>query len=112
MIDDARFNTFNDTREAGFGGDDHWSSIHGTGAVAARRSRRSRRHSDQSGIPLFSESFTAPSIDGERNPYFYYQPMTRLGNLVTNRSNVFAIWITVGYFEVEPAPNWNDPRST
>jgi hypothetical protein len=37
-----------------------------------------------------------------------YQPMSRLGNLVTNRSNVYAIWITVGYFEVEPAPNWND----
>ena len=35
--------------------------------------------------------------------------MTRLENLVTNRSNVYAIWITVGYFEVEPAPSWNDP---
>jgi hypothetical protein len=63
----------------------------------------------ESGIPLLSESFTAASIDGERNPYFYYQPMTRMSNLVTNRSNVFAIWITVGYFEVSPAPNWNDP---
>jgi hypothetical protein len=38
-----------------------------------------------------------------------YQPLSRLDNLVTNRSNVFAIWITVGYFEMEPAPNWNDP---
>jgi hypothetical protein len=35
--------------------------------------------------------------------------MSRLGNLVTNRSGVFAIWITVGYFEVEKAPDWNDP---
>jgi hypothetical protein len=33
-----------------------------------------------------------------------YQPMSRLGNLVTNRSGVYAVWITVGYFEVEPAP--------
>ena len=34
--------------------------------------------------------------------------MSRLGNLVTERSGVFAIWITVGYFEVEKAPDWND----
>jgi hypothetical protein len=36
--------------------------------------------------------------------------MSRLGNLVTNRSGCFAIWITVGYFEVEPAPSWSDPN--
>jgi hypothetical protein len=38
-----------------------------------------------------------------------YQPITRLSNLVTTRSNVYAIWVTVGYFEVERAPDWNDP---
>ena len=38
-----------------------------------------------------------------------YEPMSRLDNLVTNRSGVYAIWITVGYFEVEKAPDWNDP---
>jgi hypothetical protein len=62
-----------------------------------------------SGIPLFSESLPEPAIDAERNPYMMYQPMSRLGNLVTTRSNVYAIWVTIGYFEVEKAPDWNDP---
>ncbi len=73
-------------------------------------------------MPLFSETrflpsaqtdrsdvHGEPSSDANRNPYMMYQPMSRLGNLVTNRSGCFAVWITVGYFEVEPAPNWNDP---
>jgi len=44
-----------------------------------------------------------------RNPYFRYQGLMRLGNLVTTRSNVYAVWITVGYFEVEPNPTGVDP---
>ena len=39
--------------------------------------------------------------DVDRNPYFRYQPAQRLANLTTTRSNVYAVWITVGYFEVE-----------
>jgi hypothetical protein len=104
-----RFRTFNDTREAGFGGGDSPVFDPGTGALLPVQSTFPAATA-QSGIPLFSESFTGTAIDGERNPYFYYQPMTRLENLVTNRSNVFAIWVTIGYFEVEPAPNWNDPE--
>jgi hypothetical protein len=60
-------------------------------------------------VPLFSETVPVPWNDGDRNPYMRYEPMSRLGNLVTTRSGVFAIWITVGYFEVEKAPDWNDP---
>ncbi|MHB8861704.1 MAG: hypothetical protein ACYC6N_04810 [Pirellulaceae bacterium] len=41
----------------------------------------------------------------DRNPYFRYQGIERLGNLVTTRSNVYAIWITMGYFEVEASPD-------
>jgi hypothetical protein len=50
--------------------------------------------------------------DSERNPYFQFQPMVRLDNLVTNRSNVYAVWVTIGFFEVEEAPIYNDFRTT
>jgi hypothetical protein len=97
--------SIDDTREAGYGAD--VLSADPIGTLLPMNLSINR------GIyPLFSESFIAPHVDGERNSYFYYQPMTRLGNLVTNRSGVFAVWITVGYFEVEPAPNWNDPNPT
>jgi hypothetical protein len=34
--------------------------------------------------------------------------MTRLGSLITNRSNVYAVWVTIGFFEVEEAPSNSD----
>ena len=40
-----------------------------------------------------------------RNSFFRYEKLHRLGNMITTRSNVYAIWITVGYFEVEPNGN-------
>jgi len=47
--------------------------------------------------------------DTDRHAFFRYQTMNRLTNSVTTRSNVFAIWVTIGYFdanspttEVEP----------
>ncbi|HUY90004.1 MAG TPA: hypothetical protein VMV10_14810 [Pirellulales bacterium] len=39
-----------------------------------------------------------------RNSYFQYQALQRLGNLATNRSNVYAVWITLGKFEVVRVP--------
>ncbi len=55
--------------------------------------------------PLFD--FTSPSAsnDTTRSAYFRNAMRMRLGNLVTTRSSVFAIWITVGYFEVDEAGN-------
>jgi hypothetical protein len=39
--------------------------------------------------------------DTNRNPYFRYQPLIKTGGMFTTRSNVYAIWVTVGYFEVQ-----------
>ena len=46
-------------------------------------------------------------MDYNRNPSFRYQALQKLGSVVSNHSNVFAVWITVGYFEVTPASNPN-----
>lgn len=37
----------------------------------------------------------------DRNPFFRYQMYSKLSNIATTRSNVYAIWVTMGYFEVE-----------
>ncbi|MBA4104546.1 MAG: hypothetical protein C0485_02225 [Pirellula sp.] len=64
------------------------------------------------GKPLFAVHSDAPFNDTDRNPYFRYQPMTRVNNLVTGRSNVYAVWVTIGFFEVEEVPNWNTATPT
>jgi hypothetical protein len=40
--------------------------------------------------------------DVTRNAFSRYQRATRLPNLVTNQSNVFAVWVTVSHFEFDP----------
>jgi hypothetical protein len=55
--------------------------------------------------PLFMQN-SPPTNDVEnpyRNPYFLYSDVMRMRNLTTTRSNVYAMWVTVGYFEVTPA---------
>jgi hypothetical protein len=46
----------------------------------------------------YVQAYNAP----DRNSYFRYQNLQRMGNLVTTRSNVYAIWVTIGYFRVQP----------
>ncbi len=47
-------------------------------------------------------STTADYNDPSRSPYFRIQNASRAMNLLTTRSNVYAVWITVGYFQVTP----------
>lgn len=51
-------------------------------------------------VPLFLGGSSAQYHIHDRNSYFRYHSLERLGNLVTCQSNVYAIWITVGYFAV------------
>ncbi len=51
--------------------------------------------------PLFDFDNTAPIYNADRNAYFRNLQRQRLGNLVTSKSSVFAVWVTVGYFEVD-----------
>jgi hypothetical protein len=59
---------------------------------------------DQPGTPLFARPLQ-DSYPDYRNPIsepqFYTDGIQRLVHLTTIRSNVFAVWITVGYFDVD-----------
>jgi hypothetical protein len=48
-------------------------------------------------VPIWGTMFNDPN----RDPFFRYQLLTKLGGMFTTRSNVYAIWVTVGLFEVE-----------
>ena len=54
--------------------------------------------------PLFASNSTQPYEEAGRNPYFRFQGLQKVSNMVTTRSNCFAVWVTVGYFEVEQNP--------
>jgi hypothetical protein len=65
-----------------------------------------RRQADDDDKLLFDFDFPTgnSAVDPRLNPYFQYHKLQRLANLLTTHSNVYAVWITVGYFEVYP---WN-----
>jgi hypothetical protein len=61
---------------------------------------------------FFDFEVAAPYADATRSPFFRYDMRQRLGNLATTRSNVFAIWVTVGFFEVQVNPTTGQPELT
>ena len=61
--------------------------------------------------PLFAMDWTVAADahhNTDRNPYFRYQGLQKIGNTFSTTSNVFAVWMTMGYFEVEPAARDNN----
>jgi hypothetical protein len=54
--------------------------------------------------PAFGSSFADEFNHAGRNPFFRYQPVSRLSSMTTSRSNVYAVWVTIGFFEVQEAP--------
>lgn len=61
----------------------------------------------QEGKPIFQRQSTDPAVTApqnhERSVVHQQLGMTRLSNMATDQSNVFAVWVTVGYFEVDGA---------
>lgn len=72
--------------------------------------RASGSNPDGNNTPLFADPSTITEIcrDPNQHAYFRYQSLARLSNLVTTRSNVYAVWITTGYFEAERNPGGVD----
>ncbi len=61
--------------------------------------------------PFLQEDSISNHAISARNSFFRYRLLHNLGNMVTTRSNVYAMWITVGYFEVEPNVDGNPSSS-
>ncbi len=53
--------------------------------------------------PLISESgaTAASTRSRDRHAYFRYQPLVKAGNILTTKSNVYAVWVTSGRFELD-----------
>ena len=92
------------------------NAVHGVLALHTNpvRSTLLRSQNRASGRPLFDYVPTNVSSDGRnrvfrndipdnesRSPAFQNAFRTRLANLTTTKSSVFACWITVGFFEVD-----------
>jgi hypothetical protein len=52
----------------------------------------------------FVDTFSQANRNTDANAFFRYQTVNRVANNVTVRSNVFAVWITIGFFD-NPDPN-------
>lgn len=62
---------------------------------------RKKRKTGEEHLPMFDFKSGTATYNTQNNPYFKNLMRMRLANMTTNKSSVFNIWITVGYFELE-----------
>jgi hypothetical protein len=60
---------------------------------------------DSAGVNRFGQAPALIADRTQRNPFTDFYPITRLKNLTTERSNVFAVYMTMAFFEYDPSTN-------
>ena len=63
--------------------------------------------SSDTAMPLLDAGLGFEDTSQSESPFLRYQPINRMGNLTTTRSNVYAVWMTLGFFETNSQGNFS-----
>ena len=69
--------------------------------VPAKGSAGTVSQLDAAGTAGFFDTMSSATQSSEGSSYFHNELRQRLNGLTTTRSSVFAIWITIGYFQID-----------
>jgi len=107
------FRAFNHERQKPYSDPEPEDELHSTifrkhpsPAGAPDRPLLASKTRKESTVSIFDAD--VPYYDGDRHPFFRYQPLSRIANNFSTTSNVYAVWVTVGYFEATPVPRSTD----
>ena len=84
--------------------DNHGGLFRSNGTLATNEGSNANtqlfvRNSTQAPIPA---NVAEAHRDRDRNPFMRYQTLMRMPNLVTDNSQTYVVWLTLGFFEVDP----------